>query len=299
MVGPQHPTFTTTIRLMETSRRIAGLSDVIDRYKVVLTDAYGVLHDGYKVFPGVNEALGRARALGIKVIVVTNSPQRIEGTQFRLRSVGVAPESYDEIASSGELAWRDLEMRNRANGRLPRVHFIIEGTGLRWLSDVRNERVEDMAAAEIIVAAGMPYPTEAEALASPMIRALSKAHAAGLPMLVADSDETYPFDGRVRLGPGWIARYYQRLGGTIVEYGKPHDPIYDEALSLAGAVAPREVLMIGDNLKTDILGAARRGFDSAMVLEGGVHGWLEPHELAAMSAEVGVAPTYVADSLKW
>jgi hypothetical protein len=36
-----------------------------------------------------------------------------------------------------------------------------------------------------------------------------------------------------------------------------------------------------------------------MVLEGGVHGWLEPDELAAMSAEVGVTPTYVAASLKW
>ena len=45
--------------------------------------------------------------------------------------------------------------------------------------------------------------------------------------------------------------------------------------------------------------AARRGFDSMMVLEGGVHGWLEPHELAAMSAEVGVTPTYVAANLKW
>jgi HAD superfamily hydrolase (TIGR01459 family) len=284
---------------MEKSQRVAGLRDVIERYKIVLTDAYGVLHDGYNVFAGVNDALKRVRGLGRKVVVVTNSPQRVEGTQFRLRSVGVETEGYDAIASSGELTWRDLESRNRANGRLPRVHFILEGAGVRWLGDVGNERVEDMAEADIIIAAGMPYPTEVEVLASPMMEALHRAHAKGLPMIVADSDETYPFDGRVRLGPGWIARHYERLGGTIVEYGKPHDPIYDEALSLAGAVAPHEVLMIGDNLKTDIAGAARRGFDSMLVLDGGVHGWLAAHELAAMSAELGVAPTFVAASLKW
>jgi HAD superfamily hydrolase (TIGR01459 family) len=284
---------------MENARRIAGLGDVIERYSVVLTDAYGVLHDGYKVFPGVNEALQRARAAGKKVVVVTNSPQRIEGTQFRLKSVGVERESYDAIATSGELTWRDLEGRNQMNGKVPRVHFIIEGAGVRWLGDVRNERVDDMAEADIVIAAGMPYPTEPEALASPMIDALAKAHARGLPMLVADSDETYPLDGQVRLGPGWIAKHYERLGGTIVEYGKPFDPIYDEAMALAGSIDPREVLMIGDNLKTDIRGAVRRGFDSMLVLEGGVHGWLTSDELAAMSAEVGVAPTYVAPGLRW
>jgi ribonucleotide monophosphatase NagD (HAD superfamily) len=71
------------------------------------------------------------------------------------------------------------------------------------------------------------------------------------------------------------------------------------AIEMVGSVKPQEVLMIGDNLKTDILGASRRGFDSMMVLEGGVHGWLSPAELAAFSADVGVAPTYVAPSLKW
>jgi HAD superfamily hydrolase (TIGR01459 family) len=284
---------------METSRRIAGLGDVIGRYSVILTDAYGVLHDGYKVFPGVNGALQRARQLGKKVVVVTNSPQRIDGTHWRLKSVGVERESYDAVATSGELTWQDLEGRNRMNGKLPRVHFIIDGAGVRWLGDVRNERVDDMADAEIIIAAGMPYATEPEVLASPMIAALAHAHARQLPMLVADSDETYPLDGQVRLGPGWLAKYYERLGGTIVEYGKPFDPIYDAAIALAGDVDPGDVLMIGDNLRTDIRGAARRGYDSMMVLEGGVHGWLTPDELAAMSVDVGVAPTYVAPGLRW
>jgi HAD superfamily hydrolase (TIGR01459 family) len=284
---------------MELSEPIAGLGDVIDRYRVILTDAYGVLHDGRKVFPGVNESLQRARTVGKTVTVVTNSPQRIEGTIHRLDSVGVDRASYDHIASSGELTWRDLEERNRVDGALPRVHFILQGSGVRWLSDVRNERVDAMDDADLIIAAGMPYATEPEALASPMIGELERAYARGLPMLVADSDETYPEDGMVRLGPGWIAKHYANLGGAITEYGKPFDPIYDLAIELVGTVQPHEVLMIGDNLKTDILGASRRGFHSMMVLEGGVHGWLSPAELAAFSADVGVAPTYVAPSLRW
>ena len=285
---------------MERSRRIAGLGEVIERYKVLLIDAYGVIHDGRRVFPAVNEALRRTRAAGRKVVVVTNSPQRVAGMVFRLKDVGVEDGNYDAIACSGELTWRDLERRNGMNGALPRVHFILQGSGIRWLSDVRNPMVDAVDEAEIVIAAGMPYGTEAEALGSRLPAALAAARARNVPMLVADSDETYPEDGRVRLGPGWIARHYEKLGGTVVEYGKPFDPIYDEALAVVGGgVSPSEVLMIGDNLKTDIAGAARRGFDSLLVLEGGVHGWLSPEELATMAGELGLSPTYVARGLAW
>ncbi len=284
---------------MENCRRIGGLGEIIERYKVLLIDAYGVIHDGRRVFPAVNDALRRARAAGRKVVVVTNSPQRVAGMVFRLNDVGVEDGNYDAIASSGELTWRDLERRNGVNGALPRVHFILQGSGIRWLADVRNPMVEAMHDADIVVAAGMPYGTEAEALTSPLVPALAAARARNIPMLVADSDETYPENGIVRLGPGWIARHYDKLGGTVVEYGKPFDPIYDEALALAGKVEPSEVLMIGDNLKTDIAGATRRGFDSLLVLEGGVHGWLSPKELATMAGELELSPTYVARGLSW
>ena len=282
----------------ESLRRVAGLGDVIDPYKLLLIDAYGVLHDGRQVFPGVNETLARIRSTGRTVIIVTNSPQRVEGVAFRLSHVGVGHGLYDHIASSGELTWRDLETRN-ADGELPRLHFITQGSGVRWQALVPNPVVEDMAEADLIIAAGMPHGTEAEALASPLLVALDAARSRDLPMLVADSDETYPLDGMIRLGPGWIAQHYAGLGGTIVEYGKPHDPIYDEAMRLAGAVGPKEVLMIGDNLKTDVRGASRRGFDSLLVLEGGVHGGLTPAELTAAAAANGAAPTYVTRGLSW
>lgn len=284
---------------MESTIRVSGLAAVIERYKVLLIDAYGVIHDGRRVFPGVNEALRRARAYGRKVVVVTNSPQRVAGVAVRLRNVGVEDGNYDSIACSGELTWRDLEARNAARGTLAPLYFILQGSGIRWLGDVRNPLTEDPAAAEIIVAASMPYATHEEALASPLVAGLAEARARDVPMLVADSDETYPEDGMVRLGPGWIARHYEAIGGAVVEYGKPFDPIYDEALRLVGGVDPRDVLMIGDNLKTDVRGAARRGFDSLLVLEGGVHGWLAPDELAAFAAEVGVSPTWVTRCLSW
>ena len=55
--------------------------------------------------------------------------------------------------------------------------------------------------------------------------------------------------------------------------------------------------MIGDNLATDILGARRRGFDSLLVLEGGVHGALDAATLEAEVARDG--PSYLSRHLCW
>ncbi len=53
-------------------------------------------------------------------------------------------------------------------------------------------------------------------------------------------------------------------------YGKPHPAIYEHALHRAGDPPSDEVLAVGDGLQTDILGAARMGFDAVFV-SGGIH----------------------------
>jgi HAD superfamily hydrolase (TIGR01459 family) len=69
---------------------------------------------------------------------------------------------------------------------------------------------------------------------------------------------------------GAIADLYQAIGGRVTWYGKPHAAIYRHALHRAGDPPTDEVLAVGDGLQTDILGAARLGFD-AIFVTGGIH----------------------------
>src|SRR6185295_762314 len=68
--------------------------------------------------------------------------------------------------------------------------------------------------------------------------------------------------------PGAIADVYEQLGGKVCWYGKPHPAIYDHALRLAGNPSKAEVLAVGYGLQTDILGAARMGYDTVFVSGG-------------------------------
>jgi ribonucleotide monophosphatase NagD (HAD superfamily) len=64
------------------------------------------------------------------------------------------------------------------------------------------------------------------------------------------------------------------MGGDVYYAGKPHRPVYEQAVAIAARYAGREtfpphrVLAIGDAIRTDIAGAAGFGIDSILVARG-------------------------------
>ena len=278
------------------SVRISGVREIAEKFRTWFVDAYGVLHDGTTAFPGVVEALTQAQRAGVTVVIVTNSGQRVDTVAKRLAGAGIAAGLYNHVMSSGELTWRHIE---RLDGpELRRLFLIHPSGGPLWLKDLRNPIVADLAAAELMLVADMPYLTEAAARASDLLATLKTAAALRLPLLVPDSDETWPHHGVIRLGPGWIARRYAEFGGETIEFGKPYAPIYAAARALCGAHAGG-VVMVGDNLATDITGANREGIASVLVLKHGVHGGLSDAALAEAARSHGAMPTYVAPAFIW
>jgi HAD superfamily hydrolase (TIGR01459 family) len=273
---------------------IAGVREIAERYRTWFVDAYGVLHDGSAAFPGAVEALTLARRAGVSIVIVTNSGQRIDAVAARLAGAGIATDRYDHIMSSGELSWRHIEQLDP----LSRLFLLYPSGGPLWLNHLRHPIVGDLAAADLVVATDMPYRTEEAARAGDLVAMLETAAALRLPLLVPDSDVTYPHNGVIRLGPGWIARRYAELGGETIEFGKPYAPIFAAACHLSKA-KPEDAIMIGDNLVTDIAGANGMGLSSLLVLKHGVHGGLSDSALAEAARSHGATPTYIAPAFTW
>ena len=80
-----------------------GLSELADRYDVVLCDLWGVVHDGTRVFEPALEALRRFRALGGTVVYITNAPRPRDPVLAQLAGLGVTPDTYDAIVTSGDV----------------------------------------------------------------------------------------------------------------------------------------------------------------------------------------------------
>ena len=88
---------------MTSLRFVERLRDLVDHTDVVLSDIWGVVHNGLESFPEACAALHSYRTHGGTVILITNAPRPADSVQRQLQKLGVADNTYDAIVSSGDL----------------------------------------------------------------------------------------------------------------------------------------------------------------------------------------------------
>lgn len=287
-----------------------GVKAIADRYDGFLLDMWGVLHNGERALPGVADAMGALKALGKRMVVLSNAPRRAERVLDRAASLGVPVDLLDGVMSSGEDCWRALKSRAE-----PGADPLHAGLGPRvWLMGAKKDHdviagldlvvADTIAAADFVLNVG-PAPLR-ESLED-YEQELAEAAAGGLPMLCCNPDRVVFVGAREAMCAGALADRYIALGGQVAWHGKPYPPIYARALGLMPGVEKARVLAIGDSLTTDIAGAAAAGIDS-MLTAGGLHaaalGVAEgetPGQAAvdALLADAAARPTYVAPGLVW
>jgi HAD superfamily hydrolase (TIGR01459 family) len=284
---------------MTTLRFADRLRDLVAGVDVVLSDIWGVVHNGLESFPEACEALHTFRSQGGAVIMITNAPRPADSVQRQLRKLGVADDVYDAIVSSGDLT------RNFITGRL--------GQSMYWIGPERDNSVyrgfdakfAPLAKADYIVCTG-PFDDEVET-AEDYREMMQQALARKLTLVCANPDIIVERGDRLVYCAGAIAELYRELGGDVVFYGKPHRPIYDQAMALAkakrGVDTPLDrVLAIGDSVRTDLAGAHAYGIDCLFVTRGihaGEFEGIERMEAAAVKELFGHPPKALMRELKW
>jgi len=250
---------------------IEGLGAIADRYDAIFCDIWGVLHNGRESFPPASDALVAFRKRGGQVVLVSNAPRPSAPIHAQVIGLGVSPDAFDAIVTSGDVAIGLIAERGGAP-----VHHIGPERDLS-LFDAAAARtgmqplLVGVEAASYILCTGL-FDDEIETPADYSDR-LAALAARGLPFICANPDLVVHRGGDEIYCAGALAQAYEALGGATIYAGKPHAPIYAAALAAAGAArgAPLErsrVLAIGDAMRTDIAGAARQGLDALFVTSG-------------------------------
>jgi HAD superfamily hydrolase (TIGR01459 family) len=284
---------------MKPLRFVEHLQELAAGVDVVLSDIWGVVHNGLVSFPEACEALHTFRSQGGTVILITNAPRPADSVQRQLRKLGVADDIYDAIVSSGDLTRHYVEQR--------------AGQSIFWLGPERDNSIyrgldpvfAPLPQADYIVCTG-PLDDETETAEDyrPM---MSEARHRNLTLVCANPDIVVERGDRLIICAGAIAELYREMGGEVIFYGKPHRPIYQRAMALAqerrGTATARErVLAIGDSVRTDLAGAQAFGIDCLFVMRG-IHAgefegieWLDP---AAVKELFGHPPLALTRELRW
>jgi HAD superfamily hydrolase (TIGR01459 family) len=283
---------------------IAGLAEIAGSYDSFLLDLWGVLHDGVNAYPGALAALREMKAAGKVIGILSNGPRRAAAVAQRSAELGITPDLYDVIHSSGEETWRALAGRGEDwAGRLGRRCLAIVPPKDRSLLDGLDlEPAGDPAQADFVLLSGTDRPEETVTDYEGQLRAIVKQ---GLPMICANPDLEVVRGNAREICAGAIAARYESLGGQVRYFGKPYPEVYERCLRAMGSPPRQRILAVGDSLRTDIAGAARAGFDSLFVI-GGIHrveltagGVFDAASFARLCEDRGAVPRYLVDEFHW
>lgn len=257
------------------------------KYRLILCDVWGVVHDGVNLYPGAADRLQQWRQQGRCVLLLTNAPRTADAVEQQLAKIGLQRDAYDAVATSGEAGIQALNALGHSVGFVGTAgdRDILEGRGIR-IDD--GDDFCDLAVTG--VTAERPKPEEYRADLERWVERDVHMHCLNPDRLVIRG-------GVPEACAGAIADLFAMLGGRVTWYGKPHEAIYRHALHLAGNPPADEVLAVGDGLQTDVLGAARMGFDTVFVT-GGIHaGEPFPEDFGDRNGLPGWQPVAVVDGL--
>ena len=270
------------------------MQELIARYPVILFDSFGVLASSNAVLPGAVELIANLNATGKTYFVLTNDASALPESRsenYAKLALNIKPE---QIITSGSLLSRYF-----ADEHLQGLRCVILGPedSVRYVQIAGGEVVPigaDFDAVVIGDQSGFPFLETMDQVMTDLFRKTDNGE--NVRLILPNPDLIYPDGDGFGFASASIAmllesalklRYPERDDLHFIRLGKPHEAIFAEALRRSGT---RDMVMIGDQLETDIKGANDFGLDSVLVGTG----------IAALDlswAPESLRPTYTLRSL--
>lgn len=268
---------------------VSGGQALSGDFDVFIFDSFGVLNIGERPVAGAGVAIDALRRAGKQVRVLTNAASlpRSENTK-RFANMGYDFADTEIVTSRMVLSealseydpgmlWAVVAPEASLIDELPCRVMPLAGTAL------------DQADGFIMLSShGWTQRCQDELAAA--LRSRPR------PLLIGNADIAAPREDGFSLQTGaWAHDLADTLGIAPRFFGKPYADIFKAVLSLLPAgITPDRILMLGDTLHTDILGAAAMCMKTALVTDHGVLGGMD---INVCIAESGICPDYILPSL--
>jgi len=252
---------------------LTSFAQLIDRYDALLFDAYGVLVHVSGPMPGARELIAHLNHIAKPYCIVTNDASRLpDKSATRYGRYGLEVNA-EQIITSGMLL-QDYFAKHRLRGARCAV-----------LGPVDSRRYVELAGGEIVPPdadfdalvigdeSGFPFLETVDTALTTLFKQLDAGRHVHL--VLPNPDLIYPSGvDSFGIAAGGVAllfeaalrrRYRDRAGLEFARLGKPYPHLYEAAMALCDT---RDVVMIGDQVETDIAGAIACGIDSALLTTG-------------------------------
>jgi HAD superfamily hydrolase (TIGR01450 family) len=270
---------------------------VVENYKIVFFDAFGVIKSYNGLIPGIIQTFDYLAETGKEYYIVTNdasrSPMQLAQTYHRM---GFHAVQHDRIISSGMLAKEYLDLKVNDGivaylGTENSAHYI-ERSGLQALpvSAIDESNIDQVNALVLLDDEGFDWFSD-------LNKTVNILRQRTIPAIVANTDNIYPVSGsnNVSIAIGGIATMVESIvGKRFIRFGKPDSQMFMFAYDLIRekrTISKKEILMVGDTLHTDIIGGNKFGLDTVLVLSGNTL----PDDAETRIRSTGIVPTFICE----
>lgn len=256
--------------------------------KVLLLDGDGVIWIDKIPIAGAIESLNKIRAMGIRLVLVTNNCSKTREQYLRfMENMGLQGFTEEDVFSSGYATAMYLKKHNIHSVYVCGFQGLCEELRLHGIDVHTLETDPEPRPVDAVVVAKSDTFTYDE-----IARGIHLVTKMGARLIGTNPDPNFPLAHGVLIpGSGASAKTFEtgcNTKATLI--GKPEDPMFYTMLDSLG-VTVDDVVMVGDRLITDIAFAAHHGARSIMVLSG-----IDKREDAERAADED-KPTWIMPSL--
>lgn len=278
--------------------KISQFSEISAPYKAIFFDSYGVLKNFNGVIEGVNEVLVKLKKQKKVIKILTNDASRTPIQHIEsFYKQGIKCLEVEEIISSGLMAKQFLQLKVEQGevaylGTKNSANYITEaGCEAIPANKIDLKNLQNIKAFVLLDDEGFDWNSDINIFLNAILQT-------NVPVIVANSDNMYPTSRiNVAIATGAIGKMLEMLTDRhFLYFGKPDSQMFIygfEQINQIQNFNKNEVLMVGDNLFTDILGGNRFGFSTALVLSGNTH----DSQAENLILSSGIFPDFICDSI--
>ena len=266
-----------------------GLREIVDNYEIFSIDLWGVIHNGVTLNSRAMEVLDNLKKSNKKFILMTNAPRPKKNVFNFLNKLNFNKDYYQNIFTSGDAALNSLI----SNSHGKNFFHLGPKRDLDLFFEFKEKRKDKIESAEFILCTGLFDNQENDLF---YYKNLLKKYV-NKKMVCTNPDLIVHRGDREEYCAGSVAKVFEEMNGKVIYYGKPHPEIYKDCIQDG-----KKVLVIGDNLNTDIRGANNMHYDS-LFIKNGIHNNefknLTPGEFDKIFNKYQVKINYYQNHLSW
>ena len=232
-----------------------GLREIVNNYEIFSIDLWGVVHNGESLHSAAIEVLDNLKKENKRFILMTNAPRPRQSVVNFLSKLHFNKNYYQNIFTSGDAALNSL----RLNLHGKNFYHLGPKRDSDLFFEFKEKRNDKIESAEFILCTGLFDNQENDLFYyKNFLKKLTNKK-----MVCTNPDLIVYRKDRKEYCAGSIAKIFETMKGKVIYYGKPYPQIYKYCIQ-----NEKKVLVIGDNLNTDIRGANNMHYDSLFITNG-------------------------------